>query len=328
MTLPLASGEFVTESWPEHPQRNHAARVATPLLVLALGLCQCAKLAGFDDFSGAAALPVHPCASLPTVKEDPSGLGLMSRVDDPAATCSWIDQKEVTVERYQQFLTAVPANQVSWNQDYCAWKRERSDPISNRHDACTSQILSREELPFAPDKPIRCVDFCDAQAFCAWEGKELCHEEDNFGIKGPFGYGQPWFTACTNTFSTVYPWGNAASGSECNTGQTAEDCTTIARTCGVQRVGEYLQCVTEHGVYDLLGNVDEWIYLCNTRISGDPDAPRGCLAKGGGYDATLESCRLERTLRSDTRLPNLGFRCCAGLTKAEENERAMGVSKE
>lgn len=298
------------------------------MLVLLLTLCRCANLAGFEDFSEAPAVPAHPCASLPTSKEDPSGLGVMMRVDDPGVNCSWIDQKEVTVERYQQFLTRLPADQASWDMDFCAWKRERSDPISNRRDECTKQILGSEELPFAPDKPMRCVDFCDAQAFCRWEEKSLCNEEDNLGVRLPSGYGQPWFLACTNTLSTVYPWGNATSGAECNIGQTADDCTTIARTCGAQRVGEYSQCVTKSGVYDLLGNVDEWIYLCNSLVLGDPAAPRGCVARGGGYDASVESCRLERTLRNDTRLPNLGFRCCAKLTTAEDAQRMSALPKD
>jgi formylglycine-generating enzyme required for sulfatase activity len=100
-----------------------------------------------------------------------------------------------------------------------------------------------------------------------------------------------------------------------------------SRTCGVQRGGEYSQCVTKTGVYDLLGNVDEWLYDCNA-APADSSSPRGCLTMGGGYDAPVESCRLEHTLRNDTRLPSLGFRCCAALTGPEERERELGVAKD
>ena len=86
--------------------------------------------------------------------------------------------------------------------------------------------------------------------------------------------------------------------------------------------------MTKTGVYDLLGNVDEWIYGCNSFAPADPSSPRGCLTKGGGYDATVESCRLERTLLNDTRLPSLGFRCCAALTGPEDRQRELGVPKD
>jgi len=318
-----AASDRASERRPRAGTRHGAA----PLVAVCLGLCQCANVGGFDDFS-AATTPVHACASLPTSKEDDSGLSLLIRVDEPALTCTWIDQKEVTVERYRRFLAAPPADQANWDSSYCAWKVRRSDPISDPKDECVAQILPHDEQPFAPDKPMRCIDFCDAQAFCRWEGKELCHQEDNLGLKEPSGKGSEWFMACTNTTTTVYPWGDDASEHHCNTGQTADSCTKQTRTCGVERGGEYSQCVTKTGVYDLLGNVDEWIYGCNSFAPADPSSPRECLTKGGGYDATVESCRLERTLPNDTRLPGLGFRCCAALTGPENRQRELGVPKD
>lgn len=296
--------------------RSLVRALTSSLLAAQLGACQ--WLGGFDEFSGASEANASACAALMPVKEDDAGLGLMSRVDIPNSECFWIDQEEVSVANYQRWQSAVAADAVSWDPTWCAWKRERSDPISDRDDACAKQILSFDLQPFAPNKPMRCVDFCEAEAFCRWAGKHLCHASDAFGVQGPRDAVREWFLACSNTLTTAYPWGNERDDLRCNTGQTSENCITLRPTCGVLPSGEKSQCTSSTGVVDLLGNVAEWVYSCNLITPEQANAPSGCGVRGGGYDASLESCNDESTLQNDSRLPSLGFRCCSDLSPAEK----------
>jgi formylglycine-generating enzyme required for sulfatase activity len=131
-------------------------------------------------------------------------------------------------------------------------------------------------------------------------------------------------TACTNGFTSVYPWGNSvgADPERCNTEQLAASCITSRAVCGVLPAGEKTNCRTPGGVVDMLGNVAEWAFSCNLLDADQTMSPTGCMVLGGGYDTGLISCNVERTLPNDTRSPSLGFRCCADLTLAEELQLA------
>src|SRR6476620_11112921 len=98
------------------------------------------------------------CSVLPATKPDPQGSGVLVRLDIPGNTCAWIDQTEVTVEAYQAWLDAVPAESVEWNSTWCQWKRKqvRTDPAhaAPGTDVCVEAIPSLDTGRFAPDKPI------------------------------------------------------------------------------------------------------------------------------------------------------------------------------
>jgi formylglycine-generating enzyme required for sulfatase activity len=291
---------------------------ASRLLCL-LTLVGCQLVGGYEEFdwSETAHREAHPCDALPLAKDDALGLAVMERVDIPGSDCAWIDRTEVTVEQYQRWQDDVASDAVSWEPTWCAWKTTRTDPIQAADDECVNQLLSFDLQPFAPSKPMRCTDFCEAEAYCRWAGKHLCHDTSGLGIQGPHGYPQEWQLACTNGGTTRYPFGNDSSDA-CNTGQSAESCVGFTGTCGVRPAGAESECANQRGVMDLLGNVAEWVFACNYVDPQRPLTPTGCLTRGGGYDSVLTPCDLELTLPSDTRRPSLGFRCCADLTTAEE----------
>jgi formylglycine-generating enzyme len=284
-----------------------------------VALSACQEVAGYSDFEYGAPppKPTHSCDPLAHVKEDDAGLTTMVRVDLPGARCVWIDRTEVTVEQYARFQREVPNDEIVWEPAWCTWKIARSDPAGTAGDICRAQLLDFDLQPFAPQKPIRCVDFCDAEAFCSWSGKHLCYDTTGIGTTGPRGFPQEWLLACTNGLTTRYPWGNETQA-VCNTNQRPDSCIGQQATCGAYQVDKKLDCENARGATDLLGNVAEWVFACNFIDPDDAPGPTGCLARGGGYDEPLASCDLDRTLLNDTRTPSLGFRCCADLTPAEE----------
>jgi formylglycine-generating enzyme required for sulfatase activity len=286
----------------------------------ALAACGCQLVGGFEDFdAGAMVETPAACSVLPEAKDDAQGVAVMARVDLPGATCLWMDRTEVTVAQYQQWLEATAEGQVAWEATWCPWKTARSQPATDLADECVSQIMRFDQQPFASRKPMRCVDFCDAEAYCRWAGKHLCYDRSALGNQGPSGYPREWLVACSNSRQTVYPWGDDEADNACNTGQSADACiTTASPTCGPHAAGQGNACVNQHGIQDLLGNVAEWTFSCTFVQAERPLEPAKCLTRGGGYDDELRACDQEANLASDARLPSLGFRCCDDLSASEE----------
>jgi sulfatase modifying factor 1 len=298
------------------------ARALPALCVLA---CACQWVGGYDDFHASTSSPgpEHACDALPLAKDDPAGFSVMTRVDVPEGACIWMDRTEVTVEQYQRWQNEVPADSIAWESTWCTWKETRTDPIGDPEDECSSLVWRYDQQPFAPKKPMRCLDFCEAEAFCRFAGKRLCYDTAGLGVQGPHGFPQEWQLACTNGLTTRYPFGNPAED-VCNVGQSREACIGASATCGPLPVGQKSSCVNERGVVDLTGNVAEWVFSCNFPDDDAPTEPSGCLVRGGGYDAPLSTCDKELTIPNDTRTPSLGFRCCADLT-AEEELKVMPI---
>jgi formylglycine-generating enzyme required for sulfatase activity len=287
-------------------------------MLVALGLGACQWFGGYAEFDATEAnvLPTA-CAALPVTKQDEKGLALLSRLDIPGGTCLWIDSTEVTVEQYRAWLDQTSDADVRWEPTWCSWKTARSNPLDTPDDACTAQMFPLDSQPFAPRKPMRCLDFCDAEAFCEWAGKRLCYDRSALGSQGPRNNSEEWQLACSNDYTTRYPWGNAVE-QRCNVGQTVDNCVRTDGSCGPTLVGGERSCVNERGVTDLVGNVAEWVFSCNYLDPQAPPAPTGCMTRGGGYDMPLRTCDVEDVRSNDTRAPDIGFRCCADLTSAEE----------
>jgi formylglycine-generating enzyme len=293
--------------------------VRFPTLFVSIASFGCQLVGGYEEFDYQAPTPepTHACAALPTAKDDELGLAVMARVDLQDQTCRWMDRTEVTAEQYRRWQDEVPSDAVEWDPDWCDWKGNRTDPIGDPEDSCVAELLPFDQQPFAASKPIRCVDFCEAAAFCSWAEKHLCYDSSALGVQGPRGNPQEWLLSCSNQMTTIYPWGNDTED-HCNTGQDVNGCLGATGTCGPLPVGQKGRCSTSRGIVDLLGNVSEWVFSCNYIDETRPLEPSPCLTRGGGYDSPLLACDMETIVPGESRKPSLGFRCCANLTGAEE----------
>lgn len=195
-----------------------------------------------------------------------------------------IDATEVTRGQYAAWLSTNPPS--SGQPAVCAWNATFTPDSTCMADKSVCQGAACDTHP----QP--CVDYCDAAAYCKAIGRGLCTDAN-------------WLKTCTSdgTYEAVY--GTTWARNKCND-YTIFGTTTVpvASMDGCQAPAS--SAFT--GVFDLIGNLEEWVDSCRTSEgSGDSCPPRG-LPFGGGAAAPL--CENSLYAKRSQASPTLGFRCC------------------
>lgn len=145
-------------------------------------------------------------------------------------------------------------------------------------------LVDRWEFPNEKGaQPKTGVTWRQARDACRALGKRLCTLKE-------------WQKACNGDRPrNRYPYGRMYNPERCNTEGT-----------GPQALGERKDCRGDHEIFDLSGNVAEWV-----ESRGKDDQPEWCVA-GGAFD-DREKARCTRCVpRSEIGEPDerIGFRCC------------------
>jgi hypothetical protein len=197
----------------------------------------------------------------------------------------YIDSTEITVRQYREFVMA-KGDDVSGQPPGCEW-----------NTTYAAGIVS----PYL-DQPVTYVDWCDAHAYCEWAGKRLCGAIDGGVLAMADLHAvarNQWYLACASAQGLEEPYGSFHIDARCNDG--------TAEVYDLVDVATYPGCMGSfEGLYDMVGNVLEWVDSCN----GTTGAADLCAAMGGSYVVQSYCTSSSEDIERNTQAPALGFRCC------------------
>ncbi len=149
------------------------------------------------------------------------------------------------------------------------------------------------------------VSAAQAERACRAAGKRLCAPVE-------------WRAACGGTQAHAYPYGPARAAGKCHDTGTAPAVLLHASDLNdprldqlpntIAKTGAFADCVNDYGVYDMVGNLDEW--------TADPN---GTFQGGYWLDTSQhgEGCAYRTIAHGfDYHDYSTGFRCCADVVTA------------
>ncbi len=195
----------------------------------------------------------------------------------------YVDQFEVTIAHYAKFLESAGEHRLPWMP--LLW-----DQADLRRDG---------------DRPVMGVPWDAAEAYCRWVGKRLLTEAE-------------WEKAARGQDGRRYPWGNDEPAfTRANYGQSVSSHTFRD---SLRPVGSYEGGKSPYGLYDMAGNVSEWVsdwydeeYYAKSPKSNPQGPGRGVekVFRGGSFVSSrlaMNATARESTLPTDKRL-HIGIRC-------------------
>lgn len=232
----------------------------------------------------------------------------------------YIDKFEVTNGQYKRFVYAARYQEpFEWSQngynlhmqrlkltdlETLRWitteyfKLDLDTKKMNKEEilkAMSNDFKSKDSLP------VTGISWYDANAYCLWSGKHLPSEAE-------------WEKAARGENGLEFPWGNKWDISKTNVGDNTE------WEGGIAPVGSYPQNKSPYGVYDLSGNVWEWVNDWYKPYPGSSyhskyfgETHRVIRGGGGGIGHYSLSYFFRSAMRSyakpNTKDSDVGFRC-------------------
>jgi len=226
----------------------------------------------------------------------------------------WIDQTEVTVEKFRTFVEATGYETIAESDGWAApWTDGPMEKEWPHVPGTDWQHPHGPESRAEDDHPVVQVSWDDAAAFCDWAGGGLPTEAQ-------------WEKAARGTDGRLWPWGDTYDGSrgsfcdaQCPVKRWNQDSYDDGYALTAP-VGSFPSGASPYGALDMAGNVWEWVvdwygedyyaYSPDENPTGPSFATERTQRGGAWYD--YESW-VRTTVRHATppwnRADDLGFRC-------------------
>jgi hypothetical protein len=235
----------------------------------------------------------------------PPGIEIVS--PGPPALHFRIDATEVTVAQYAAFVKAFEAEPPANHKQHpvCGWNQSVKPNTPTMNDAGPTMAAAEcntfdldVEAATKPTMPVRCIDWCDAAAYCLWAGGYMCRSNE-----GDMTHPIEWKTACGTPAGLKYPYGPTYLANHCNDSSVLTKPVAVATNPGCE--GGY------SGVFDMSGNVSEWLD-CGCEYEGTDPTTTNAYIGGGAYHNTGDDldCTPNNTSPIGGFRKDVGVRCC------------------
>jgi formylglycine-generating enzyme required for sulfatase activity len=266
--------------------------------------------------------------------------GFQTMAAAPATVTDFLLNKfEVSVYRFRQFVDVYPNSKPIKGTGafpaggFDGWRDEWTPKLPADKNALIAGLkacgIAGSFTTWVDDpadavnnsRPINCVTWYEAMAFCAWDGGRLPTEAE-------------WnFAAAGGSLQRAYPWSSSASSLAIDETFASYQVDTNSKLCfgdkksgcaatDIVPTGSYAKGAGAFGHLDLSGNVSEWVLdalgtpatyaqASCTDCTNVQSAPPQVVARGGNYNSTAEFLRTAYRFGypPSTRSDALGFRC-------------------
>jgi formylglycine-generating enzyme required for sulfatase activity len=237
---------------------------------------------------------------------------------------------EVSVRRFRKFVDAYPASLPAegdgagggfpgWQKAWVAQMAEDAPKLRAQLAACTDSTWSEVDGGPGEGRPINCVTWYEAVAFCQWDGGRLASEAQ-------------WnYAAAGGEEQRAYPWSSPASSTLIDETRASYFVDTFKLCFGdkkpgctaddIVQTGSFSAGLSRWGHHDMSGNVAEWVLDSLVEVSSYPAGEcSDCVVHNGGAlaltrgGAFSDQKELQRTasrfgVNRSFRMGRLGFRC-------------------
>lgn len=249
---------------------------------------------------------------------------------DPATVSSFqLDRYEVTVARFRKFVNAgmgtqanPPAsttgarrlngasNQAGWSSNWNTYLASDTNALTTALSCDSSLATWTDNAAANENRPINCITWYEAFAFCVWDGGYLPTDAE-------------WnYVASAGSEQRAFPWSSPPGSLTIDNTYTVYGCTGGCTVSDIGLVGSKApKGDGKWGHSDLAGNVAEWTLdftgnyqnPCDDCAQLTPLTPSNTvhIVHNDGFEGNIKSVRSPGayTATSDTRSAYIGVRC-------------------